>query len=293
MKIKHIAPFALMATIFAVSSCNSKTNDSTAPEAVNNETAQDSLRQALADQDSLLVLLTEISEGLDNIKRMENILTQSSDLTAETPNKRRKIRDDMAAIQQSIISNRARLAELESRLNKANNNNAHLRRAITALKHQITTQVATIQSLREELAQANIMIDRLTLNNDSLNETVALTVEERDEVIQENIDLTNELNICYYALGSKKELKDHKIIETGFLRKTKIMPSDFEHDYFTVADKRQLTALPLYSHKAEVLSNHPADSYTLSKGNDGNYTLTITNPSRFWSTSNYLVVKTD
>ena len=103
--------------------------------------------------------------------------------------------------------------------------------------------------------------------------------------------LNNELNVCYYVVGSKKELKKNKIIQTGFLRKTKIMEGDFERSYFTKADKRTLSLIALHSKKADVLSKHPAGSYQIVEDANGLKSLKITDSSRFWELSNFLIVK--
>lgn len=279
-------------SVFLVSCGGEQNSNLTTVEPTGNAVA-DSLRQALADQDSLLVLINEITDGMESLKQMEHILSSTATV-GDLTSRRQQLRNDMAAIQQSIVNNRNRLAELESRLNKSNNNNANLRRAIVALKQQIAGQVTTIESLRSQLVEANIEIEQLNLNRDSLMAEIATTTEQRDEMIQQNYDLTNEINLCYYVVGSKSELKEHKIIETGFLRKTKVLPTDFEHEYFTAADKRNLSYIPLHSTKAEVMSNHPVDSYRIDSNNTNNQkTLVITNPQRFWSTSNYLVIKID
>ena len=253
---------------------------------------RDSLQQVIANQDSLLSLINELGDGMEQIKMLENILS-SENLQSETPDRRDKIRNDMADIQRTLNERRQRLAELEARLNKSNANNAHLRQAITSLKSQIAAQVTTIESLRKDLASANIYIDQLTQNVDSLNTTVANTIEEKNVVEQKNEELTNQLNICYYVIGSKSELKAHDIIETGFLKKTKIMPEDFQRNYFTTADQRSLTSLPLHSKKAKVLTSQPSDSYQIVNDANGMKVLNITNPEKFWSTYKYLVIQVD
>lgn len=253
---------------------------------------RDSLQQVIANQDSLLSLINELSDGMEQIKMLENILS-SENLQSETPDRRDKIRNDMADIQRTLNERRQRLAELEARLNKSNANNAHLRQAITSLKSQIAAQVTTIESLRKDLASANIYIDQLTQNVDSLNTTVANTIEEKNVVEQKNEELTNQLNTCYYVIGSKSELKAHDIIETGFLKKTKIMPEDFQRNYFTTADQRSLTSLPLHSKKAKVLTSQPSDSYQIVNDANGMKVLNITNPEKFWSTYKYLVIQVD
>lgn len=283
----------LISAVFAMllSSCGNSKNGSA--ESVNPEDmTRDSLIVALANQDSLLVLMTDIQSGIDQIKALENILN-TSDLSGENPDRRQQIRDDIAAIQASIQQRSERLAELEKRLSQSNYNNARMKEAIETLKAQIASQIDVINGLREDLAKANIQIDSLTHQVDTLSTTLAATNEEKIRAQEESTNLANELNTCYYAIGSKSELKQHNIIETGFLRKTKIMPADFEQGYFTVADKRTLTSIMLHSSKAKVLTNQPADSYEIVDSQSGGKMLKITDPNRFWSTTNYVVIQID
>ena len=199
----------------------------------------------------------------------------------------------MTAIQQTLQQRRDKLAELEKKLAGSTSKNSTLQKSIETLKKQIAEQESTIEGLRRELSAANIHIERLNANVDSLHNVVQSVNEARDKAQEEANILTDELNTCYYALGSKKELKDHKLISTGFLRKTKIMPQDFEHEYFTKADKRTLLNIDLHSRKAKVLTNQPADSYELIEMPNGNKVLKITSPARFWNTSNFLIVQID
>ena len=101
------------------------------------------------------------------------------------------------------------------------------------------------------------------------------------------------MNICYYAIGTGKELKAHNLMQSGFLRKTKVMPSNFDQSYFTTGDKRSLRTINLGSKKAKVMTNQPEDSYEIVEAANGMKVLKITNPTRFWNQSNFLIVKTD
>lgn len=293
---KFCIPSVFTASVLLLAACGGDDKQSQSPANSGPVDAliqsRDSLQQVIADQDSLLSLINELGDGMQQIKTLENILS-SENLQSETPDRRDRIRRDMADIQKALNDRRTRLAELEARLNKSNANNANLRQAITSLKTQIAAQVSTIESLRQDLASANIYIDKLTENVDSLNNTVATTMEEKMAVEQENVELTNQLNTCYYAIGSKTELKNQKIIETGFLKKTKILPEDFQRGYFTAADMRTLTSLPLHSKKARVLTNQPADAYEIQTDADGMKVLVIKNPQEFWSTYKYLVIQID
>ena len=71
------------------------------------------------------------------------------------------------------------------------------------------------------------------------------------------------------------------------------MESDYEKSYFTKADKRSLSVVPLHSKKAKVLSKHPAESYTIETDAQGMKTLKIVNGTRFWEMSNFLIVQID
>ena len=253
-----------------------------------NAVLDDSLRVALANQDSLLVLLNDITDGMNQIKDLEKILSNTNDLTAESQSRKDQIRNDMMAIQQALKERRER----ENKLQNSQSYNATLKRTVDNLKAEIANQEATISTLRNDLASAKIQIADLGTKVDSLNTTVANVTEEKTRAQEESQALTNELNTCYYAIGTKKELKEAKIIETGFLRKTKLLQADFQQSYFTKADKRSLTVIPTHSKKAKIVTNMPADSYTLEKEND-QVVITITNPEKFWSLSNYLVIQVD
>lgn len=288
--MKKIITLALTALLIASSSCSNKKEEELRQQQALNEATAEELRSAVADGDQLLGLVNEISSGMDQIKQLENILAVNA--ANETPGQRDQILADIAAIQQTLVQRRERLAELEKKLNSSNLSNSNLKKTISQLQNQIDSQTREIESLRSNLDEAKAHIENLNTQVDSLSTTVNTVVAERDSTDNANTELTNELNTCYYAIGNKNELKDNKIIETGFLRKTKIMEGDFDRNFFTRADKRTLTQIDLNSTKAEVLTNQPAGSYSIDDLN-GHKVLRITNPALFWSLSNYLVIKID
>lgn len=252
----------------------------------------DSLQVALAYQDSLFGLVNEISQSVNQIKDLEQILTSSSDLGAESQSKKDQLRNDIIAIQRELQARRERLAIVEARLAKMQGASKEMKATIANLKNQISEYQSTINTLKENLAAANIKIDELNQDIDSLNTEMAQVSQEKEIAQEESINLANELNTCYYAIGTKGELKEAKIIETGFLKKTKIMKADFEQGYFTTADKRTLTSIPTHAKKAKILTNQPASSYEIVEENSTK-TIIITNPDKFWSLSNYLVIQVD
>lgn len=245
----------------------------------------------VATQDTLLGLVNELTEGMNQIKQLENIISTPGAL-GESSSKKEQIRNDMLAIQQALEARRQRLDELEKQLANDKGQNAKLLKTISSLKEQIANQEREISSMKEQLAAANVQIAELNTTVDSLNTGLATEKREREIAQEASTAMAEQLNTCYYAIGTKNELKANKILESGFLRKTKIMESDFNMSYFTKADKRTLTSIPLNAKKGEVMTKQPKDSYNISEVN-GAAVLNITNPEKFWSMSNYLVIKVD
>ena len=58
----------------------------------------------------------------------------------------------------------------------------------------------------------------------------------------------------------------------------------------TKVDIRNISEIKLMSKSAKLLTTHPSSSYALVRDANKQYTLRITNPQIFWSTSKYLVV---
>lgn len=284
--MKQILICGLAAGMMALTACNGDKLKAVESE---NVSLNDSLRTALATQDSLLVLVNDISEGMDRIKDMEHILN-STDLTTETASKRDQVRRDMELIQRTLEQRRLRLAELEQKLKQSNQNSAVLQRTIQNLKAEIADQEATISTLRSDLQAAKIEISELTTRVDSLSTTVADERNAKETAQQEAKEAADELNTCYYAIGTKSELKNAGVLETGFLRKTKVMQGDFEQSYFTRGDKRTLTEIPTHAKKVKLLSNNPVGSYEIVN-QDGGQVIKILDAAKFWSLTNYLVIQ--
>lgn len=287
--MKYVVHFCLYGMMLLVSSCSSSEGKT---EVVSNVTTElvDSLQTANAEKDSLLKLLNEISNGMDQLKDLEHIV--SADLSKETPDSRDRLRTDMRIIQEAALDRRHKLETLEAKLRKSINYNAEMERTIKSLRLQIETQEAKILELQAALKKANVEIEDLNLRVDSLKKENSEINREKIAAQDESIKLTNQLNTCYYVVGSKSELKKYNIIETGFLRTTKILEGDFEKSYFTKADKRTLSSVNLHSQKVEVLSNHPKNSYQIVE-KDGTKVLEIINSADFWDLSNYLIVQID
>lgn len=279
-----IIPVLLSLMLFSCNGNKEKEQQSLA------EISKQELATALNERDQLLSLVKEVSAGLNEIKQLENIMTIAANQPSENPGQKTQILADIASLKEKIQQRKEQLNELENKLQKSTINNKELQETIEALRMQIDSQMEEIESLKQQLTAANEHIGALNNAVDSLNTTVSTVTGERNAAQEASVKLENELNTCFYVIATKSELKKHNIIESGFLRKTKLMKGDFDKGFFVISDKRTLSSLPLNATKVKVLSNHLEKSYEILDEN-GQKTIKITNPDEFWSLSNYLVIQ--
>lgn len=293
MNITNLAVIMVIASVLF--SCNGYKEDREQQSLA--EISKQELATALTERDQLLALVKEVSAGLEQIKQLENIMELSSRHPEKNPGRQAQILSDINALKETIRQRKIHLQELESQLQNSTINNKELKETIGALRVQMDAQIEEIESLKQQLMAANEHIGSLnsyigSLNTavDSLSTAVSSVTSERNAARDSSSRLENELNTCYYVIATKSELKSHNIIQTGFLRKTKLMNGDFDSGCFVVSDKRSLRILPVNASKVRFLTNHPASSYRITDEN-GQKTIRITNPALFWSLSNYLVVE--
>lgn len=290
-KTKLFSALALCSLVAISSACSKNEQTAKSDDQDSQKIAgasKEDLEQAVSDRDELLSLVNEISNGLADIKNLENIVATDG---SETPSQKAKIRQDIAAIQAALTDRRQRLEELEKKLSSSNVYTSKLSKTIESMKLQIENQTKEIASLTQQLSDAKAEIGSLNNQVDSLNTTVADVSGQRDVAQQEATNYNNQLNEVFIAIGNKKELKENHILEKKFLSKTKILTGDFNQKFFSTQDKRTYEGQVLYgAKKAEIKTNQPKDSYTLTKQGN-NMVLKVLNKERFWSNTSYLVIQ--
>lgn len=255
-----------------------------------NREERDSLQRIIDQKDSeindLMGTFNEIQEGFDMINAAEGRVNMMKG-NAENNSTAENIRENMEFIQQTLEENKAKIEELQNKLNSSSINSAKLKEAINTLTQQLNEKNKEIENLRAQLEEKDIQIQELGNTVTSLKEenTQVRQQKEETEEIARNQDV--QLNTAWYVFGTSRELKDQ-----GILSKGEVLQGNYNKDYFTKIDIRKVNVIPLDSKSASLLTNHPAGSYTLLKDSNGKYTLRITDASKFWSVSKYLVIKT-
>ena len=274
--------------LFAICSCGDK-NVSNEQDALM-EASRQELATALAERDQLLGLVRKMAVTMDEIKRLEKSVSLANAPHSEQASMHSRILNDMAAVQKILIQRRHELSELESKLKQSGLFSHELQEVIDILRRQINSQTSEIQLLHSELQIAMNRIDSLNTTVDSLSITLGTVNSQRDSLKLNAVRIENELNRCYYVVADKATLKSHNILVTGFLRKPKLMKTDFDQSLFRQADKRILDTINTNSGKAELLTSHPDGSYAIVDS-AGQKQIQITDAAKFWSLTNYLVVQ--
>lgn len=268
---------------FCLTGCSNGKNDS----AAQNTAQADSLNGIIAQKDSeindLLGTLNEIEEGFQQISEAEHRVSLAKD--GEGVNKKQKLKEDIQFIADRMKQNRELIAKLQKQLANGTLKGAQLQKTIEGLQKQLEEKDAQLQTLREELDKKDIHIAALDETVNNLNtKTNRLTAESNQKTETINAQ-DKQIHTAWYVFGTKKELKEQSIIQDG-----KVMTGNFNKNYFTKVDIRNLSEIKLYSKSAKLLTIHPSSSYSLVRDANKQYTLHITNSQLFWSTSKYLVV---
>ncbi len=280
--MKKILFIAAVGVALLVSCNGNKSNSNEANSEI------DSLQNLVNEKDfainEMMGALNEIQSGFKEINEAEgrvNMLSQSAEGNSNVEN----IRETMTFIQETMESQRQKIAELEKKFNASNLNSAKLKEAINGLKLQLEEKSQAIETLTAQLAEKEVQITTLNEHVEALTAENTVVKQQRDETKQVAQKQDAELNTAWYVFGTSKELKEQNILQKG-----EILKGDYNKEYFTKIDIRTTRVIPLNSKSAKILTTHPADSYKLMKDSKGEYTLCISESDSFWSISKYLVI---
>lgn len=290
--MKKLAVLIVCGAVMA--SCNGFSGGSKDQLKAENDSLLMELTQRNAELDEMMGTFNDISEGFRQINAAESRVDLQRGAVAEgSLSAKEQITSDIEFIRKQMEENKGQISKLQAMLKSTKNNSAQLKKAVESLTQELVAKTQRIEELQAELASKNIRIQELDAAVTGLsadkemlsaeNEAKSKTVSEQDKA----------LNSAWFVFGTKKELKDQKILtNTGLFKKGQVLKDgDINKDYFTQVDIRTTKEIKLYSKDAEILTTQPTGSYSLEKDDKGQLTLKITNPKEFWSVSKYLVIQ--
>jgi len=259
------------------------------------EQQRDSLERIINQKDNeindMMSTLNDIEEGFRVISEAEGRVSVAK--RGEGASATARIQENMQFISQAMQQNRELINKLRQQVRQSSVKGDQLKRTIENLTAQLAEKEEMLQQLRAELDAKDIHIAELDETIAGLNDDVNKLEEDGVAKSKTISQQDKELHTAWFVFGTKKELKEQNILTTGFLKKKQVMKEDVNLNYFTKIDIRVDKEIKLYSKGAEILTNHPAGSYTLERDANKQYVLRISNPQKFWSLSKYLVIEVD
>jgi chromosome segregation ATPase len=268
------------------------------------ENYKDELAQMTQSKDSLLAVSSakdkSIDEFVTSFDEIESNLAEITDkqntISAETGKNpeisrtsKERIQSEIVAIRQLVEDSKAKVEDLNKKLKQSNYRIKKFDKMVASLNQQLAAKDSQLVLLNEELLALNTQVG-------NLNNTVA-TLTSKDSVNTKTIETqTTKMNTAYIAIGNYKNLRDKHVVtrEGGFLGlgKEEKLSADLTNEAFMPVDITRISNIPLDTKDAELVTTHPAGSYSIEKQNDKVSEIKITDSEKFWSTSKYLVVMT-
>ena len=281
--------YAIVCTL-AVASCN---QDAAKKAEQIAQQQRDSLEQIISQKDNeindMMTTLSDIEEGFREITEAQSRVTLAKQ--GEGTNTMQRIKENFQFIQAQMQQNKELINKLKQQVRESSVKGGQLKKIIDNLTQQLETKDHQLQALREELDRKDIHIAELDEKVASLNTNVTSLKEDNEKKEETITSQDKALHTAWFVFGTKDELKEQRILsKDGLFSKTKLLEKDFNKDYFTKIDIRIDKEIKLYSKSAQIMTSHPAGSYTLQRDANKQFVLRISDPDTFWSTSKYLVV---
>lgn len=226
-----------------------------------------------------------INESLDSIAEQEHFILSSDKGVEGRRRSKAEQKQRLKEFADFLARQRERIALLEDSLTNKGKDFEKLSHLIGYLNKQLDDKNRMIASLQKELetgkkqiSSLNEKVEELTSTNEALQEAVVV----QTEIINEG----------FFLVGSKKDLKAAGLLTgSGLFSKKKLDVSNFANAGFTKVDISKFTELTINSTTIKLLTSMPENSYHIVQ--EGNQCrLIITDPTSFWSVSNYLVIQT-
>ncbi len=239
----------------------------------------------------------EIERNLAAIRESEGFVSANLNLEGYDPDLAEdRIQAEIEAIETLLGQNRELIASLKSDVGSKDGRIADYEKSVAVLQNRIN-------GYKTRIDEVTAISDELHLDLIAAKEAHGMLTEElveKEELMEAQIDQLIEqdkaLRTGYYTVGTFKELKEENVVvkKGGLfgLASAKTLKEDFDREQFIKIDIYDNTTIPVFSPKAELISNHDTDSYEwIDEGKEVRW-IQILDPHTFWENSKYAVVVT-
>ncbi len=242
--------------------------------------------------DELNGVIATIATGLDSISMEENILFANKESNGQL--NRSQIAEKLKSMADILARQRKKIQTLQDSLasKKSSQGLERLQKVVNFLNQQLAEKDKVIQSLRADLNNSKKDITQLRASLSEMS-TRAANAEQKTTNLTKALTKQDEMiNECYVKIGTKKQLSAAGLLKGGFLKKKKVNYEEVDKSKFNAVDIRKFREVTLQSSNPKILTPLPSNrSFHFEENGDGTCTLVITNPTVFWSVSNFLIIQ--
>lgn len=230
--MKKLAVLIVCTAVMA--SCDSFSGGSKDQLKAENDSLLMELTQRNAELDEMMGTFNDISEGFRQINAAESRVDLQRGAVAEgSLNAKQQIASDIEFIRKQMEENKEQIAKLQSMLKNSKTNSSQLKRAVESLTQELNAKTQRIEELQAELASKNIRIQELDAAVTDLNAVKSELTAENEAKAKTVAEQDKALNTAWFVFGTKKELKDQKILSgSGLFKKGSVLKDgDVNKDY--------------------------------------------------------------
>jgi len=285
---KSIVAVLLIQTVILMSSCDNimlreDHNKELEMMAIMEEHHMDSLKN------EFMTTIDEIDKNLDQVRDQYGIIVLGPRSNADDGRVvKEQILNNITAINNLLAENKEKISRLEKDLKKFKNGKNELAQSLAFAKVRIEEQNKMMETMKEELLKKDFKIEEL-------NQCIVIKSDSIKTVLAQKEAKRKKLEHKYVAIGTKKYLKNRNVIKpkSGLLSfsKSKQINPDLDTNAFLSINMYDNTELSVTGKNPQILSLHPAGSYTIEEIDEDMSKLKIKDPDSFWQSTNYLVVQ--
>ena len=291
MKMKKAIMFPLL---FCVIICYISCADGKQQEIDRLNSTVDSLLKDNAQKDGeikdMMSYVGVMADGLDSIAQKESMLFTNKGKEGTILDKQ-QLKKNLEMFEKTLADQKLRISQLVDSLKAKGARLEKLNTLVDYLNKQLEEKDNLIKELRADLNKKNVDITQLKGKVESLNARNAALKEKEEKQAEALTVQSDMLNEGYVLIDTKKSLSDKGVISGGLLKKTKVNYNSLQKSQFKKVDIRHFTEITIDSKKPKILTPMPASSYRIDT-NGSTSVLYISDPTAFWSVSNYLIIQT-
>lgn len=245
-----------------------------------------------------LIEASQFAEQIDaELRQVRGLTSQVKPQTGDESG-----RAQAAAAREDIL---ARLKTLRQRLTARTAELARTRDSLVGVRGESSATAQLLTDLQSRLELRDREIAAFETEVRELREANVRLAEEKTALSDTVRQVQTSTNRVFYTVGTKQQLIERKLVRaeggTRILLVTRIgetlVPErTLDESYFTIADKRETLTilLPRTDRSYRIVSRHDAGLIEAErKDSDGSFrgaSIRITEPTRFWSASAFLII---